>query len=251
MSTNIMYPNIDSKSESGQLVQIRSYLHQLVEQLNFALGNIDFGQSQNTSGVGLTNVSSSVIGSANSVSNQDTSRFNSIKSLIIKNAEIVDAFYQEISDRLRGSYVAQSEFGTYKQETEAAFKKSSLGLEMVLSEDQDIESAEYTTLRKSNAWLKIGKVDEINGWPLYGMEVGQYGTEINEDGMYTEQCSARYTTAGVELYGDNSDVPVVKISGSTLEIGNITINMSLKFGGYLNEIDSNGGVVGKWLGGIK
>lgn len=36
MSINIRYPNITGISEREQIVQIKSYLHQLVEHLNYA-----------------------------------------------------------------------------------------------------------------------------------------------------------------------------------------------------------------------
>ena len=37
MSINIRYPNITATSEKEQLAQVKSYLHQLVDQLNYAL----------------------------------------------------------------------------------------------------------------------------------------------------------------------------------------------------------------------
>ena len=43
MSANIRYPNITGISEKEQLAQIKSYLIQLVDQLNYALSTIDTG----------------------------------------------------------------------------------------------------------------------------------------------------------------------------------------------------------------
>lgn len=40
MSINFRYPNITGISEKEQLAQIKSYLHQLVEQLNYAFSTI-------------------------------------------------------------------------------------------------------------------------------------------------------------------------------------------------------------------
>ena len=37
MSINFRYPNITGNSDREQIAQIKSYLHQLVEQLNYAL----------------------------------------------------------------------------------------------------------------------------------------------------------------------------------------------------------------------
>ena len=43
MSINIRYPNITAISEKEQLSQVKSYLHQLVDQLNYALPNLGTG----------------------------------------------------------------------------------------------------------------------------------------------------------------------------------------------------------------
>ena len=43
MSVNFRYPNITGNSEREQIAQIKSYLHQLVEQLNFAMSTLGSG----------------------------------------------------------------------------------------------------------------------------------------------------------------------------------------------------------------
>lgn len=43
MSINIRYPNITAGSEKEQMAQMRSYLHQLVDQLNYAFSIIGDG----------------------------------------------------------------------------------------------------------------------------------------------------------------------------------------------------------------
>lgn len=43
MSINIRYPNITGTSEREQLSQIRSYMHQLVDTLNYAFSTIGYG----------------------------------------------------------------------------------------------------------------------------------------------------------------------------------------------------------------
>lgn len=41
MSMNFRYPNITGVSEREQIAQMRSYLHQLVEQLNYAFSTLE------------------------------------------------------------------------------------------------------------------------------------------------------------------------------------------------------------------
>ena len=51
MSENIRYPNITGSTPSEQLTQVKSYLHQLVDQLNYALplGSSGDGTTQSAS----------------------------------------------------------------------------------------------------------------------------------------------------------------------------------------------------------
>ena len=48
MSENIRYPNITGSSEKEQLSQIKSYLYQLVEHLNYLLPTIGTGDGEQT-----------------------------------------------------------------------------------------------------------------------------------------------------------------------------------------------------------
>lgn len=48
MSINIRYPNITGTSDKEQITQIKSYLHQLVEQLNYVLNTLGAGDAETT-----------------------------------------------------------------------------------------------------------------------------------------------------------------------------------------------------------
>jgi hypothetical protein len=114
-------PNIKGATEREQLAEIRGYLFQLTEQLQFALNSI--GTSSPQVVTNIPRVASSASLASTGASTQAT--FNSIKSLIIKSAEIVDAYYQEINRRLESVYVAQSDFGDYAQRTSQEIKETS------------------------------------------------------------------------------------------------------------------------------
>ena len=47
MSIDLRYPNIQGKTEAEQILQVKSYLHQLVEQLNWALNTVESAKSGN------------------------------------------------------------------------------------------------------------------------------------------------------------------------------------------------------------
>lgn len=91
MSLNLRYPNITGASEKEQLTQIRSYLHQLVEQLNYGLptiGTVD-GESKQQSATPST---IEVQGSNMS--------YYELRSLIIHDLQQLDTKFQQLSQKV-------------------------------------------------------------------------------------------------------------------------------------------------------
>lgn len=81
MSVDIRLPNINSTTDAGQIAQIRSYLYQFAEQMQWALNTIESG---NTTSVDIT-ATKKTGGTAES--DDFESNFNLVKSLIMKSAE--------------------------------------------------------------------------------------------------------------------------------------------------------------------
>jgi hypothetical protein len=257
---NIRLPNITEQTDRGKLEQIRSYLYQLAGELNWALGNIDSQADEAKQKIEATKEQNNAVALAQAT-------FSEVKSLIIKSADIVNAYYEEISRRLEGVYVAQSDFGTYKQETAVTLDANSEHINLLFDNQQtlqenvdgveeDVEGingvlktdAEGTTIIGSEAWCKIGVLDyEDSGFPIYGMEIGQVNTE-NEETVYKK--FAQYRSDGVHLF-DQNGIEVATISDFKLRITNAEIitakiTDSLKLGGY--AISTNNGLAFKWEG---
>lgn len=106
MSIEIRLPNITGLTEREQLQQVKSYLIQLAQQLQWALNNVSSSSEQNA----VQQVSSRVDASAlpSGVAAQYT--FNAIKPLIIKSNDIIEAYYEAINTQLEGIYVAKEAF---------------------------------------------------------------------------------------------------------------------------------------------
>lgn len=152
---DIRLPNITGSTEREQLVQMKSYLHQLAEQLQWALQNVD---TSNNAPVVMPTARSLAPSSGN-VSGEINAQatFASIKSLIIKSAEIVDAYYDEINEKLIGEYEALSDFGAFREYTEAEFKKTSTSFEQTYTNVQTLQSTVGdidTTLYDAKAGLQ-------------------------------------------------------------------------------------------------
>ena len=110
MSMNIRFPNITAAKESEQINQIKSYLHQLVEQLNWALATLESGTGAVSASEGET-----------SEGEISAEMFYELKSLLIKSSDTLNAYYGKINQKLEGQYVKQAEFDSYRNTVSARF----------------------------------------------------------------------------------------------------------------------------------
>lgn len=129
MSANIRLPNITGKTVEEQAQQMKSYLTQLAGELNWALNTM----SEATGGMGSSlpyrSVNTGASGSdVQKQAEEILKNFNDMKGLIIKSADIVDAYYEEINTKLSGLYVAQSEYGTFVEQTTSVLTQNSTGI---------------------------------------------------------------------------------------------------------------------------
>lgn len=240
MAYDLRFPMITGATEKEQLTQIKSYLHQLVEQLQWSLNNIDTVQIQYIKSPTKSESSKK----ADEKGTQAT--FDALKPLIIKSAEIVNAYYEEINERLEGIYVAQSDFGTFSEQTVQDISANSTAIEQFFTNIQeivtDIENINFT-LSEVNAHIKSGLLyyDE-NEIPIYGLEIGQKNII---DGKEVFNKYARFTSDRLSFY-DQNDIEVAYISDYKLYIANAEVTGTLKLGAFL--IDTKKGFKLKYVG---
>lgn len=241
MGTELRYPSFHARTESEK--QLHSYLHQLVDQLQFALNSVG------TSSTASIQPAQKNTQQSSSGSSSPTVDFASIKALIIKSADIVDAYYQEISRRLEGVYVAESDFGTFVETTEQQITDSSTYIEQLFSNYQgiltEIENLNFT-IAEVSAHIKSGLLSDVGGVPVYGLEIGQR-TWIDGEEVFNKY--ARFTADRLSFY-DQNDTEVAYISDNKLYIRNVEVADSYKIGGYVDTVTSGGGVITKWVGGV-
>jgi hypothetical protein len=242
MSIELRLPNITGATEREQLAQVKSYLYQLVEQLQFALTTVESSSAN-------AYVAQKPTTSSSAVPEDPVATFASIKSLIIKSADIVNAYYDEINTRLEGLYVAESDFGTYVEQTSQTIEQTSTGIEQAFTNIQqiftDIKNLNFT-LAKSNGYIRQGELyKDDKGLPVYGIEIGQ-SNELDGEEKFKKY--ARFTADRLSFYDQNDD-EVAYISDYKLYIRNVEITISFKIGGFVDEVQGNGDVVEKWVGG--
>ena len=243
MSIDFRLPNITAKDEAGQLRQMQSYLFQLVEQLNYAMKTVESGST------GAVVYASSAASAAGTENAKSQATFNSIKSLIIKSADVVNAYYEVINARLKGLYVAQSDFGKFTEETSADLEANSTSISQLYENLQqiitDIENVEHTLI-EVNAHIKSGLLyyDEA-GAPVYGLEIGQR-TEI--DGTEVFNKYARFTSDKLSFY-DSNDNEVAYISDKKLYITHVEVTGSFSLGGFVDTVLADRSVITRWIEG--
>ena len=242
MSSNIRLPKIDGTTSAQQLSQIKGYLYQLVEQLNYTLADMETGGTRVVMTGGTSNA-------AAEKKNEAAASFNSIKALIIKSAEIVNAYYDEINRRLVKEYDALSDYGRFTEQATQDIKENADGIYQNFSNIQtivtDIKNLEHKLIEvDAHIYSGLLYYDE-DGVPVYGMEIGQR-TEI--DGKEVFNKYARFTSDRLSFY-DQNDNEVAYISDTKLYIENVEIKVTYKMGGFEDKVlEADGSIVTKWIG---
>lgn len=244
MSIDIRLPNITATNDAGKLSQMQSYMYQLVEQLNWALNTIETVGTGN--GTALPNVRVHQSEALSPEEAQDT--FNSIKALIIKSADIVMAYEKTIFTDFDGKYFADSDFGTYLEETSRKIEDNSKGTketyERVETIDGDVdELKDY--VKTTNGYIQRGILSDGS----IGIEVG----ETTENGSFKKY--ARFTSEKLSFYDVNGNVVAYIGAGSADEAnhnclyirGKAIFQSDIQFGGYY--ADTSDGLAFTWIGG--
>lgn len=134
---NIPLPQLAGGSETEQLQSMKTYLYQLAQQLQFALGSVE----QQSLTAQQTAAAAGKSAQAAADGQTPLSTFANVKALIIKSADIVDAYYEEINRRLSGEYVASSDFGTFREQLVQDITENADGITRAFTSIQTIDTS--------------------------------------------------------------------------------------------------------------
>lgn len=241
MNINIGLPNITSNTTQGQVGELRSYIYQLAEQLNWAFNTINDAQENgNTSNI----VTERENGGKQSLSPEEAqTTFNSIKALIIKSADIVRAYEKTIITDFNSEYFADSDFGTYIETTNRKVEENSQGVTDIITNVQKITNEDGTgtldaleeDVKTTNAYIRRGILED----GIVGVEIG----ETNEDGGFIK--CARFVKDRLSFF-DEGGYEVAYIGTGCLYISGKTVFLGeAQFGGY--KIDTSDGLAFTWI----
>ena len=173
--------------------------------------------------------------------------FAELKSLIIKSADIVSAFTDKIGKNLSGVYVAQSDFGTFSQQTENALSASATAIDQCYTNIQQLVTDLEHQRQETRAYIRTGLLyhagaeDSLpEGTPVYGVEVGQ-----QNEGDFRR--FGRFTAYGMTFYDENGD-PAAQITQGRLKIPHALVELTFTEGGFTDEILPDGTIITRWSG---
>lgn len=250
---NIMPPPAMQGDEQAQLSQVYRYLFRLSEQLNVALSDTDkqIQQVRTLKPVTKTTVINKVVsggdggGEEGGVTEEELMKqYNELKALIEKTADDVRNEMDVIISQLDSKYVAESEWGTYKEE---------VSREIVDTAKYTIENYEYDSeilnipematdfaayKLEAQGYIKRGIIGyDEGGLPILGIAIGQElaSKKVTIDGVEYEEFDktvnmATYTADKLSFWING--VEVAYMSNSELDVTRIIVSDSIKLGGW-------------------
>ena len=215
-------PSINGQTSQEQIGQMKSYIYQLAEQLNFAFSSLE------NSNYEIIDTIVKVNGNEEKSTDRQ-SKFNRLKDLIIKTAAIVNAYEEVWIKEFKGSYTADSDFGKYSRQTLNQITANSTNITAAFTKLSEITNPDSTgMLDIIQAYIKAGLLDESAG--EYGLEIGQA-----DNGSFTR--FARFTASKLSFYSGNNN-EVAYISNNKLFINeaqfNDVVSIGNASGGELN-----------------
>lgn len=242
MMQNILPPPALQGDERAQLTQVYRYLFRLSEQLNMSLSALE----------GRTATMTRPSGGALSPEGTDAEQFwteadaqySSLKSLIIKTANLVRAEMDQIVTNLGSEYVAVSEWGTYKEEVSREIVDTAKYTMENFEYNEEIlnipeMAAIFDSYRiETTGYIKRGIIgfDDEN-YPIFGIAIGQElkHKEVTVGGEVYEVFDERQnmaTYAADKLSFWVNGVEVAYLSNSELVVTRIIVSDSIQLGNW-------------------
>ena len=251
-------PYVADESPEQAIRRLHSYLYQAAERMNEALQLVDQSVADTASAAQaqLDSVTTALQGTTQRMSNNAQQALmreaESLRSLIIDNANLIHRTEQNILQELHSSYVAQSEFGTYKEQAVAQMAQTADNAiteynasETIIGLQSDAEAAK-TFQRDYDAYIKTGLLfRDGQGNRVYGVAVGENLTRVTQivDGveevvLERSGLSAVFTATKLSFYQNGSEIAY--LSNHQLYITQITVLERLQIGRLLLTVDTSG-----------
>ena len=252
MMQNILPPPALQGDERAQLTQVYRYLFRLSEQLNVGLSALE----QRTAAVARPSGGALPPEGADGEQfwTEADAQYSSLKSLIIKTANLVRAEMDQIVTNLGSEYVAISEWGAYKE---------SVSREIVDTAKYTMENFQYNEevlnipkmaavfdeyRIETSGYIKRGIIGFDNSnFPIIGIAIGQglkYKKVVSGGKVYevfdNSQNMATYAADKLSFWIDG--VEVAYLSNSELVVTRIIVSDSIQLGTWDIKVNAQDGM---------
>lgn len=252
-------------TEREQLGQLRSYLFQAAQHLKLALNDLSMDSMGEDVQAAIREGGTEAAGRVQESVDRTA---GTLKSLIIKTADVIYRQMDVLETVLRSEYVAVSDFGEYKEEVETRFTQTAENTTAAyeyaaqISADTDARmtalAGEQDALRemlvKSSGYIKQGIIGYDGAVPIIGIAIGQdvktTGT-VEVDGktydvVDTTSNMTTWTPQRMSFYING--VEAAWFSNGALHVGRIEVGDQL-VGAEKWDISFTAGLTVKWIGG--
>ena len=239
-------PPVPGGTPAESLMQQYTYLFEMARRLNLAETE-------------LAQMLSNPVESGRTVSKEVESgrieaQYRRLKALVVKTADTVQAELDRLEATLTGSYVAQSDFGSYVEqlslyleanpEAVTQYYKFAADLQAGLDRvDTDFQSWRTET----GGYIRTGIVDYEDAAPVYGVAVGQDLTVTEVDGeTVIDRRNFRSTFTARRLSFWQDETEVAYISDNRLHIRTLEVLDAMTVGAWRFSTDH--GLALHWQG---
>lgn len=247
-------PAAPTGSLGQQVQQQYAYLFRLAQTLNRAMEQMEGGygtQKQQPQGTE----------ESRAAREERARQAASLKSLILKSAEAVRQEMDRMETELKGSYVAQADFGTYLEEISQRIEADPAQLSRYfrfasdIRADMDRVETDFTSYRTDvEGYIRQGIVDYEGTAPIIGIAIGQ-DIRTTQSGVETEQGvydvidkssnMSIWTTEKLSFYIGGQEAAY--FSNGKLTVAQIATDRITGAGKW--DVSFTGGVKFKWMGG--
>lgn len=242
---NLRYPDLNAPDTEGKLRQLQSYLYQLVDALNMGM------EQQAAAAKEVTEAARQIGQSVKELPATPMENFQSIKALIIKSADIVEAYGETISKSLEGKYVAISDFGTYTEDQLVQLDLAPDSLKSTMERVQTIsdrQDSDYDMLMQeiSNIEQKAGEV-EVRVSRVESEGVSEVRTStgytFNAEGLTISKEGEAVTNLlnHSGMYVQHSGTTILQADGNGVEAKDVTVRNYLEVGDHARFEDYSNG----------
>lgn len=245
---NISLPPTLMGTEAEQLVQMHRFLFRLSEQLTRALEMQEIALHEDAA--------KQIEVSQQATNGELITQQTTLKSLIIKTADMVRTEMDTLETTLRQQYIAKSEWGSYEENIKNDMVATAQGVVQSFGFESRLQAAEagiadfedYKVI--SSGYIQSGIIGEDDdGFPIIGVAIGQDLKSTVIDGQtYIDMTRnlATYTSDRITFW--QNGVEAAHISSGEMSIASARISGKLTVGDEW-EVSHKHGFTVKWIGG--